>query len=281
MKRFFALTAPLMICAALMIPAKGQTPADNDRAKSLLADALKAKNPDIRKEAVKALRLVAGSGPFGTRLEALLNDKDVQVRLAAIEALAELKNGPALKAALNDKVAEVRFAAATALFKLNDPAGRAFLMGVLTGDEKISSGMIESHLRDAKRTMETPNVLMMLAVKQGIDMAPVPYIGMGFSVAQEALAHRGVSGRAATALLLGKGNDPEVIAALRETVTDKDAQVRAAAVQALALADDTGSATLFAGIFKDKNQGVRLRAAAGYLRLDSAAAVRISETEEE
>jgi HEAT repeat protein len=216
MKRFFALTAPLMICTALMIPAKSQTPADNDRAKSLLAQALKAKNPDTRKEAVKALRLVAGSRPFGTRLEAMLNDKDVQVRLAAVEALAELKNGAALRTALDDKVAEVRFAAATALFKLSDPAGRAFLMGVLTGAEEISSGMIAS-----------------------------------------------------------------VIAALRETVTDKDAQVRAAAVQALALVDDAGAATLFAGMFKDKNQGVRLRAAAGYLRLDNPAAVRTSDTEEE
>jgi len=288
MNRILALTAPAMICASLILPAKGQTPCDNDRAKSLLADAMKAKNPDTRKEGVKALRLVAGQEPFATTLEAMLNDKDVQVRLAAIEALEALKSErgiAALKTALNDQVAEVRFAAATALFKLNDPAGREFLMVVLSGDTKTASGIGATSIREAKRTLETPSALMMAAAKQGIEFAPVPYLSVGYSAAQKIMTRRGASGRAATALLLGKDKDPEVIAVLRNALTDKDASVRAAAVQSLALVADPmtkhDTAALFVPLFNDKNQAVRLWAAAGYLRQNSAPSTGTIEVEEE
>jgi HEAT repeat protein len=277
MNRILAVLAPALMCASLIVPAKGQSPSDNERAESLLADALKAKNPDTRKEAVKALRLVAAREPFATKMEAMLNDKDVQVRIAAIEAFAELKNErgiAALKTALNDKVAEVRFAAATALFKRNDPAGREFLMVVLNGDTKASSGIVATQIREAKRTLEIPNGVILAVVKQGTALAPVPYLSVGYSTTQKILAHQGVSSRAASALLLGKDDDPEVIAALRKALTDKDASVRAAAVQALALTSDPmiqqDAAALFVPLFNDKNQAVRLHAAASYLRLDPA-----------
>ena len=276
MNRILALTAPAMICASLILPAKSQSPGDNDRAKTLLADALKAKNPETRTEGVKALSLVAGQEPFTTRLEAMLNDKDVQVRLAAIEALAELNERgiAALKTALNDQIAEVRLAAATALFRLNDPAGREFLMAVLNGDTKASSGIAATRMREAKRTLQTPNGVMMAAVKTGTLLAPVPYVSVGYSTAQKMMAHSKVSGRAATVLLLGKDSDPEVMAGLRNALTDKDSGVRAAAIQSLALAADPmtkqNTAALFVPLFNDKNTAVRLRAAASYLRLDSA-----------
>jgi HEAT repeat protein len=288
MNRIFALTAPAMICASLILPANGQTPSDNDRAKILLSDALKAKNPDTRKEGVKALRLVAGQEPFASRLEAMLNDSDGLVRIAAIEALAEMKSErgiAAMKTALNDQIPEVRFAAAKALLKLNDPAGRDFLIAVLNGDTKVSSGLVASHIREAKRTMETPNVLILLAVKQGVSIAPVPYIGVGYASAKEIMAHRGISERAATALLLGKDQDSEVIAALRDALTDKNASVRAAATHSLALVADPrikrDAGILFAPLFNDKNQAVRLRAAAAYLRLTNAPSAPANQAEEE
>jgi len=288
MKRIFTLTAPAMIWASLMMTANGQTASHEDRAKSLIADALKAKNPDTRKEGVKALRMVAEQAPFASQLEAMLTDSDVQVRVAAVEALAELKNErgiAALKTALSDQAAEVRFAAAKALLKLNDPAGRDFLIAVLNGDAKVSSGMVATHLREAKRTMETPNVLILLAVKQGVTMAPVPGLGVGYSSAQEILAHRGISERAATALLLGKEQDSEVITALRNALTDKNAAVRAAAVQSLALAADTtvqqDAVELFVPLFNDKNRAVRLRAAASYLRLENMSSTTAMGVDEE
>jgi HEAT repeat protein len=274
MKRTFTLSASIMFCASMMMPAIGQTPCDDDRAKSLLANALNARNPETRKAAVKALKTVAVFDPFATQLETMLNDKDVPVRLATVEALAGLKTGraiAALKTALNDRVPEVRFAAATELFKLNDPEGRDFLMGVLSGEVKISSGIVASHIREAIRTTQIPSELAIIALKQGISMAPVPYLGMGFSAMQEVMAHRGVSGRAATALLLGKLKDSEAIAALEDALADKEASVRAAAAQSLAMVDDPATkqdvAAMVAPLLRDKNQGVRLHAAASYLRL--------------
>jgi HEAT repeat protein len=288
MKRTFTLAAPAMIWVSLTMTANGQTASHEDRAKSLIADALKAKDPDTRKEGVKALRLVAEQAPFASQLEEMLNDSDVQVRVAAVEALAELKNErgiAALKTALNDRVAEVRFAAAKALMKLNDPAGRDFLIAVLNSDAKGASGMVATHLREAKRTMETPNVLIMLAVKQGVSLAPVPGLGAGYSAAQEVLAHRGISERAATALLLGKGQGSEVIAALRSALTDKNAAVRAAAVQSLALVADTtvqhDAVELLVPLFNDTNRAVRLRAAASYLRLENMSAATAMGVDEE
>ena len=46
MKRISALTAPVMICAALTMPAMGQMPSDNARATTIIESDLKAKNPN-------------------------------------------------------------------------------------------------------------------------------------------------------------------------------------------------------------------------------------------
>jgi len=153
-----------------------QDPGAADRAPSVLGDALKSRNPETRKHAVRALRLVDGQNLFTARLEAMLHDSDVPVRVAAVEALGERKNGGGiapLKTALNGKGPEVRFAAAKALFRLHDPAGRDFLIRVLNGQAKTASGMVGSHIRAAKRTLEIPNELFIMAVNQG--MVPVPH----------------------------------------------------------------------------------------------------------
>jgi HEAT repeat protein len=265
------LTLSVMTCAFLAMPMTAQTTSEGDRARTVLANALNSKNPETRKAGVKALKIVAGQEPFTSRLEALLKDADMQVRLATIEALAELKNDreiAALKTALNDKVAEVRYAAATALYKQDDAVGREFLMSVMSGDAKISSGMIASERRDAKHTMQTPSALAMISVKAGVNLAPVPYLRVGYSAAEKIMVH-GNSGRAATAMLLGKENDAAVISVLRNALTDKDAAVRAAAVQALGNPAMKQDAAIFVPLFNDKNRTVRLTAAASYVRLDN------------
>jgi len=50
---------------------------------TILENALKAKNPEIRKEAVKALKTVAEADAFAARLEDMLNDKDIPRPVAA------------------------------------------------------------------------------------------------------------------------------------------------------------------------------------------------------
>lgn len=272
MNRILALTAPAMICASLLGAAEGASSAgDDDRARSILAGALRAKNPETRKAGVKALRLVGDREPFASRLEAMLRDGDVPVRVAAVETLAEVKTGravAALKTALADAVPEVRFAAAKALFELHEAAGREFLMRVVDGREKTCSGMVASHIREIRRTLEIPDALLAVAVKQGASFVPVPYFDTGIDALKEIRGHNGLSSRAATAALLGKEQNPEVTAVLRVALTDRNAQVRAAAVQSLALAGD--GPEQFVALFKDRDRTVRLEAAAGYLRLERA-----------
>jgi HEAT repeat protein len=281
MKRL--LTAPAMIMAALMIPAN-MTAQTEDRAKSLIAEALGARNPDTRKEAVKALGLVGSYEQVASRLEAMLKDNDVQVRIAAVDALAETKDEraiPILKTALSDKANEVRFAAAKALFKLNDPAGRDALIAILNREAKTSSSYIAQEMREARRMMSTPKVLVMLAVKQGVGFAPVPGLDFGFSTTLKLMSDSGAPELVATALLLGKDKNPEVIEALRNALADKTAAVRAAAVQAIA---KSGNATLkddVAELFSDKNGTVRVKAAACYLRLTEGGQTASNRADEE
>jgi HEAT repeat protein len=68
-------------------------------------------------------------------------------------------------------------------------------------------------------------------------------------------------------LLLANATDPATLAALKDALGDKEWSVRAAAVHALALRNDSRLQKDLAPLMDDDNQAVRLRAAAGYLRL--------------
>jgi len=191
------------------------------------------------------------------------------VRLAAVASLFESRDLAGLQEALDDRTPEVGFAAAQALFNLNDPAGREALIRILNGEGKTASSFIAAQKREALRTLQTPRPMMMVAVRCSGALVPVPGVGIGISTVVKAMPKSGASGRAAIALLLAKGQDPEVVAALEHALTDKDASVRAAAIQAIAQGDDPAMAKFAEPMLKDKNQTVRLRAAACYLRLSS------------
>jgi HEAT repeat protein len=252
-------------------------PSQQDRARGLLGDSLKDKNPDTRKHAVQSLGLVSPQEPYLSELEVMLDDKDVEVRLATITSLMDLKNErtvSALRKALDSDVPEVSFAAAKALWTLNDPVGHEALVAVLSGDTKTSSGFITTHKRDALRMLHTPKVLFLFAVREGANFAPVPGLGAGISSLQGILSDPGVSGRAATALLLSTDKDPQVLLALQDALADKDWSVRAAAVHAIAVRNDPALEKDLLPLFEDKNEAVRVRAAAGYLRLESIESAR-------
>ena len=202
----------------------------------------------------------------------MLTDKDVQVRVATVASLVDLQNrrtSAALRRALNDPVPEVSFAAAKALFELHNPAGRQALLSVLSGESKTSSNYFTDQVRDAMRMMHTPKTLFMFALRQGIGFAPVPGLGEGVTSMQALLSDSGVSGRATAALLLGRHKDRETLRALRQALSDKDWSVRAAAIHSLALWNDPRLKPALVSLLDDDNKAVRLRAAAGYLRLDS------------
>jgi len=258
------LFASLAFCQAPSTSPKNE-------ARDTLSAALKDSNPDTRKEAVIAISLIGPREPYLSDLASMLDDKDVQVRLATIASLVDLKSSRTIEAlhkALKDDVPEVSFAAARALYGLNDPAGKEELLLVLGGQVKTSSGFLTKQKREAMRMMHTPRTMFMFALVHGAAFAPVPGLGAGVASMQELLSDPGVSGRATTALLLGREKDKQTLQALRDALLDKDWSVRAAAVHSLALRNDPDLQEDFVPLLEDDKQPVRLRAAAGYLRLD-------------
>jgi HEAT repeat protein len=241
-----------------------------DRARSIIDESLKDKNPDTRKHAVQALSLVGAREPYLSQLEVMLDDKDIEVQVAAITSLVDLRNEHtvvALQKALDSDVPEVSFAAAKALCTLNDPAGREALISVLNGETKTSSGFITKQKREALRMLHTPKTMFLFAMRQGVSLAPVPGLGAGVSSVQGILSDPSVSGRAATALMLSSDQSPEVLQALQDALADPDWSVRAGAVHSIALRNDPALMASLAPLLEDKKEAVRVRAAAGYLRL--------------
>jgi HEAT repeat protein len=245
------------------------TAATDAQCRDLLRQALEAKQPETRKQAVVALSLVAAQ--FLSPLTAMLQDKDVEVRLATVVTLTEVKSNQtvaALRAALNDEVPEVSFAAAKALWGFHDTAGKRALLAVLAGDSQTSSNFLSKQKRDALRMMHSPRIMLMFAMNKGIGFVPVPYLGLGVASIQALLTDPGVSGRAAAALMLARETDAATLEALRDALSDTDWSVRAAAVHSLALRKDPQLRIDLAPLIDDQNEAVRMRAAAAYLRLE-------------
>jgi HEAT repeat protein len=246
--------------------------ATQEQCTQLLQHGLEARNPDTRKQAVAALSLAAERGPLFDTLEQMLRDKDVEVRQAVVASLAEVKTTQATAAllrALNDDIPEVSFAAAKALYSRHHPAGKQALLAVLAKESKTSSNFLTMQKRMALRLMHTPRTAFLFAVREGIGFVPVPGLGQGIASMQGILTDSGVSGRATAALLLGNDKDPATLAALKDALADKDWSVRAAAVHSLCLRNDPALRKDLEPLLNDDREQVRLRAAAGYLRLST------------
>jgi HEAT repeat protein len=250
---------------------------NREKARDLLEKSLKDKNPETRKHAVQSLGLASASEPWLSQLEGMLEDKDIEVRLAAITSLVDLKSSgtvATLRTALNSDVPEVSFAAAKALWTLKEPAGREALEAVLSGETKTASGFLTRQKRDALRMMHTPRTTFLFALGQGLNFVPVPGVGAGVSSLQGMLSDANFSGRAAAALLLSTERSPEVLHALQDALTDNDWSVRAAATHAIAVRNDPALKDKLIPLLEDKKEAVRVRAAAGYLRLDAIRSAR-------
>lgn len=237
----------------------------------ILEDALKARNPDTRKAAVQSLGLIGPREPYLSELKAMLKDDDVQVRVAVIASLLDLKDKdtePTLREALSDKVPEVGFAAARALASLGDEKGRDVLIAVLAGEREASTGFFTAQGRSALRLFYTPKAAIPYLVGRGIGLAHVAGLGLGVASLEGLLSDPNISGRAAAALLLSSDNDPRVLIATHAALTDKDETVRAAAVHAIALRDDRTLEPYLLPYLDDGSAAVRTRAAAACLRLE-------------
>jgi HEAT repeat protein len=236
----------------------------------MLREALTSKNPDTRMHAIGALSLAASREPWLSRLIERLQDKDAEVRLAAVSSLSEVRNKVVvaeLRKCLEDEVPEISFAAAKALWSQGDPSGRRALMAVLSGESKSTSGFLSKQKREALRMMHTPRTALLFAARQGVAFAPIPGLGTGITSMQAILTDPEVSGRAAAALLLAQRNDPATLEALKEALKEKDASLRAAAVHSLALTNKVQYKKDIAPLLEDDKEAVRLRAASAYARL--------------
>ena len=260
-----------------------QQTALHDRAEGLLNDSLKDKNPDTRKQAVEALGLAGTREPYLSEVVSMLDDKDVERpagnRCESDGPEEQTHDRRLVQKALNDEVPEVSFAAAKALWTLKDPSGRDALVAVLSGETKTASGFLTRQKREALRMFQTPRTLFTFAFNQGIGLVPVPGLGLGVSSLRGILSDPGVSGRAAAALMLSTDKSPEVMDALRDALTDKDASVRAAGAHASGVAEAIRLlAANLAPLMEDKKEAVRVRAAAGWLRLEGIKASRSTAT---
>jgi HEAT repeat protein len=260
------------ICMLAALACAAGAATDAVECHDLLQHALESKNPDTRQGAVVALSLAANDNPLLDQLAGMLADKDVQVRVAVVTSLAEIKTKAATAAldkALKDEVPEVSFAAAKALYARGAPEGHAALLSVLQKETKTSSGFLTAQRREALRMMHTPRATFLFALRQSMGFVPLPGFGEGVASLQALLSDPSVSGRASTALLLGKDKDPATVEALKDALYDKDWHVRAAAVHSLALQNNPARKPDLEPLILDDKEEVCLRAAAGWLRLDT------------
>jgi HEAT repeat protein len=262
--RRYACSVAIGVILCSTIPAGRAGAADDEtaaRCRQILQEALEDENPALRKQGVLALSLLGTE--YLSALSEMLHDDDVEVRLAAVDSLTEVKSPKAVQAlrdALNDEVPEVSFAAAKALWGVRDGAGREALLAVLAGESKTSSNFIAKQKREVARTVRSKRALLLFAVRRSIGYAPVPYLGLGVASMQGLLNDPSVSGRATAALMLAHERDKASRQALQEALTDKDWSVRAAAVHALAVRRVPGLKTDLTPLLDDENPAV-----AGYL----------------
>jgi HEAT repeat protein len=275
---FLLLVLPAALCASPVTDpvAGGVALAPNtiQRARAILDDALRARNPDTRREAVLALGLIGPREPYMTRLMVMLKDDDVPVRVAAIASLVDLRDNralPAIRNAYDDPVPEVSFAAAKGLQAMGDPVGRSALMDVVGGGDDSASGYVTTNTRAAKRLYYAPKAVLPYLMSRAIGFAHVSGLGTGIASLEGLLADQNISGRASAVIMLGADKDPRVIPALRHALHDKDSSVRAAAVHAIALRDDASLEPDLLPLLDEKNVETRVRAAAGCLRLELVA----------
>ncbi len=248
---------------------------NESKAARVLDETLAQKNPDDRADAVAAYGLIGLRGGALARLSTFLKDPDYKVRLSAIAVLSDFNDRrtiPVLRTALEDSVPEVAFSAARVLFRLKDPHGREFLLDVVSKEEKAKSGLISSTLRDTTRQWKTAKSALLFTVRSGSGFIPLPGVGMGFAAAQSLFADADFSARANSILLLSTERSAEIDSLIANGLQDGDWSVRAASAQALALRDRPASRGALAVLFDDKKEKVRVRAAAGYLRLTLVAA---------
>lgn len=248
--------------AATNAPATASAP--GEKAWSILRDAMKDKNADRRALAVRALGLLAGNADAEESAKNTLRDEKANVRLAAAVALGAMHAERAkieLEGALEDAEPAVVLAAANSLLLINDDLGYDIYFAVLTGERRADKGLIKGQLD----TLKDKKQMAKLGFEEGIGF--IPFAGMGYEAFKTVSKNDSSPVRAAAAKQLAHDPDPATAKALVAATTDKKWQVRAAALEAIALRDDRSLLTSVAPALDDEKDLVRFTAAACVVRL--------------
>ena len=236
----------------------------SDKAWSVLQDALSNKSSDKRAHATHALGSIPNNARAQTLAEKGLTDPNADVRLAAANALGEMKATSAryrLREALKDREIKVVIAAANALYVLHDPEAYQVYYALLTGERKSSEGLLQSQLD----TLRDRKQMEKLLLETGIGF--VPFGGMGWEAWKTITQDDTAAVRAAAAEKLVTDPDPKAAQGLVKCIDDKKWQVRAAAVNALGRRGDPRMTETIVPLLFDENDTVRYQAAAAILVL--------------
>jgi HEAT repeat protein len=269
--------ALLLCCPLLAAPLAeqqtGSQPAspDAELARAILKEGFDSRDYEVRMQAITAASMVGRNEALLARLADSLHDKNVDVRLATVHALADL-HSPRTQAWLRralqeDKTPEVSFAAAKLLAGLQDPAGTSALMEVYEGKRKTSSNILRKEERSTFDEFHSLPSAMTFVIGKGIGYVPVPGAGEGFTAITMLLKDPKVSDRANALLILCRIKNLESRNLLRKALQDDDWSVRAMAAQMIAHTAQTELRDSLPPLFKDNNHKVRFRAAGAYLHL--------------
>ena len=261
-----------------MLAAAGAPPVSAtliDTAWMILKEAASDKSADKRAKAAHALGLLTKNKKAEEILEKGLLDDNLHVRVAAAEALGQIGTASArskLRRALNDREVEVVIAAANSLYQLKDPAAYEVYYALLTGGRKSSGGLLHSQLQ----ILKDRSSMEKLAFETAIGF--VPFGGLGYEAWKTVTNDDTSPVRAAAAERLAKDPDPKSGRALADACSDNKAKVRVAAVDAVAERGDPGLIDALVPLLDDGNDTVRYEAAAAILRLKAHRAARRSIT---
>jgi HEAT repeat protein len=253
----------LLLLLALETPsAPIQKPVD--RAWSILDDGIDNKDAAKRAKAVHALGLLGSARRARDFAEKALEDENPDVRVEAATALGRLGASsarPKLRHSLDDKEVEVVIAAANALYELKDPMAFDIYYALLTGERKSGSGLVQSQIDRLHNRREMEK----LAFETGIGF--VPFGGMGYEAWKTITRDDSSPVRALAASRLARDPDAKSADALIESRFDKKWQVRVAVVNAIATRRDPSLLDPVIALMSDENDNVRYDAAATVIEL--------------
>ena len=235
----------------------------------LLEDALADdKHAETRIQGLAALGTMGSDARAGKMIVAAYEDKDVDVRTAAVLATGETRNHaliPQMKKLLNDPEPLVAFTTASTLWKMGDHAGEDLLVAVVDGDRKASANLIHGSMHEANKELHDPAALAKIGAMQGASMLLGPF-GFGITAFEYIKRNGGGDSPRVTAIEeISQSHTPATRRELLGAVTDKDPGVRAAAAKGLRSFRDAEVNHALAMLFMDPKKPVRFSGAAAYL----------------